>query len=179
MLLLPLPMVWRLNVSFQQKIALTATFLHGIIGFTASVARLGILFDSPGTRSLNWLAISWTIWTIVEPANYVIAACLPTLRPIFVRILPPSFFLLTYKRQSKPYSSIKISWPKGRSPKITMATADIHGASHLTGPWDGSVIQCNDLEAGRDARPKTAGEKEEEIPMESAREVLPSPMSMH
>ncbi|KAL8964201.1 MAG: hypothetical protein Q9183_004621, partial [Haloplaca sp. 2 TL-2023] len=30
MLLLPLPMVWRLNITIQQKIALTATFLHGI-----------------------------------------------------------------------------------------------------------------------------------------------------
>ncbi|KAI4173150.1 MAG: hypothetical protein LQ343_003077 [Gyalolechia ehrenbergii] len=31
MLVLPLPMVWRLNVTIQQKVALTATFLHGII----------------------------------------------------------------------------------------------------------------------------------------------------
>lgn len=31
MLLLPLPMVWRLNVTVQQKVALTATFLHGIM----------------------------------------------------------------------------------------------------------------------------------------------------
>lgn len=31
MLLLPLPMVWRLNVAVQQKVALTATFLHGIM----------------------------------------------------------------------------------------------------------------------------------------------------
>ncbi|KAL8865719.1 MAG: hypothetical protein Q9174_006735, partial [Haloplaca sp. 1 TL-2023] len=30
MLLLPLPMVWRLNITIQQKTALTATFLHGI-----------------------------------------------------------------------------------------------------------------------------------------------------
>ncbi|KAL8703627.1 MAG: hypothetical protein Q9201_003197 [Fulgogasparrea decipioides] len=29
MLLLPMPMVWRLSVTIQQKIALTATFLHG------------------------------------------------------------------------------------------------------------------------------------------------------
>lgn len=29
MLVLPLPMVWRLNVDISQKIALTATFLHG------------------------------------------------------------------------------------------------------------------------------------------------------
>lgn len=31
MLVMPLPIVWRLNVSFAAKVALTATFLHGIM----------------------------------------------------------------------------------------------------------------------------------------------------
>lgn len=43
-------------------------------------------------------AVAWTIWTIIEPANLIIAACLPTLRPIFVRIFPEKFFILTRKR---------------------------------------------------------------------------------
>ncbi|KAI4138787.1 MAG: hypothetical protein L6R39_006608 [Caloplaca ligustica] len=173
MLVLPLPMVWRLNVTFQQKIALTATFLHGIIGFVASIARLAILFGSGETRDTNRLAISWTIWTMVEPANYVIAACLPTLRPIFMRILPQNFFLLSHKRKSKSYSSVKISWPKGRAtPKITLASADIHGPSHLTGPWDASRVTREDLEANTTdwewkAQARTV--------LQETREVTPSP----
>ncbi|KAL9601457.1 MAG: hypothetical protein Q9219_002523 [cf. Caloplaca sp. 3 TL-2023] len=175
MLILPLPMVWRLNVTIQQKIALTATFLHGIIGFAASIARLVILFEPAEMRSTNSLAISWTIWTMVEPANYVIAACLPTLRPILVKILPPSFFLLTYRRRSKPYTSLKISWPKGRStPKITLASADIHSPSHLTGPWDASRKTCNDLEAN-DA---TCQEKVQKDVTQSTREVIPTPPAL-
>lgn len=31
MLIMPLPLVWRLNVPLEAKIALTATFLHGIM----------------------------------------------------------------------------------------------------------------------------------------------------
>ncbi|KAL9008414.1 MAG: hypothetical protein Q9173_006456 [Seirophora scorigena] len=99
------------------------------------------------------LAISWTIWTIVEPGNYVIAACLPTLRPILARLLPASFFLLSAKRKSRSYSSLKISWPKGRtSPRIMLATAEIHGQSHLTGPWDRSKYFPENLEAGLEAK---------------------------
>lgn len=99
------------------------------------------------------VAISWTIWTIVEPANYIIAACLPTLRPILVRLLPQSFFLLSAKRKSTSYSSLKISWPMGRAPpRIMMATAEIHGQSHLTGPWDASKSYAEDLEAGVEAK---------------------------
>ncbi|KAL9070660.1 MAG: hypothetical protein Q9161_004714 [Pseudevernia consocians] len=43
----------------------------------------------------NYTSLIWTIWTINEPANYIIAACLPTLRPIFQRVLPSSFFILS------------------------------------------------------------------------------------
>ncbi|KAL9020813.1 MAG: hypothetical protein Q9185_001997 [Variospora sp. 1 TL-2023] len=175
MLILPLPMVWRLNIEVQQKIALTATFLHGIMSVLSPYRASHV---SPYFPNLEWrkaqavrlvastfnvrstdnrgciaVAISWTIWTIVEPANYIIAACLPTLRPILVRLLPQRFFLLSAKRKSTSYSSRKISWPMGRaSPRIMMATAEIHGQSHLTGPWDASNFYAEDLEAGVEAK---------------------------
>ncbi|KAL8652631.1 MAG: hypothetical protein Q9210_002574 [Variospora velana] len=180
MLILPLPMVWRMNIDVQQKIALTATFLHGIMSVLSPYRAVlqPAWHVSPYFPNLEWrearavrlivstfsmrstdkggyiaVAISWTIWTIVEPANYVIAACLPTLRPILVHLLPPSFFLLSAKRKSASYSSLKISWPKGRgSPRIMVATAEIHGQSHLTGPWDASKFYVKDLEAGVEAK---------------------------
>ena len=31
MLVMPIPLVWRLDLAIQQKVALTATFLHGIM----------------------------------------------------------------------------------------------------------------------------------------------------
>ena len=42
----------------------------------------------------------------LEPANYIIAACLPTLRPIFVRVLPDKFSILTRKRDSSQRAEI-------------------------------------------------------------------------
>lgn len=114
-------------------------------GFVASVARLAILFQTDPTRDTKTTAIVWTIWTINEPANYIIAACLPTLRPIFMRILPENFFILTRKRDSsqrakttgsptKVGSPRKViwSWPKGKvTPVISLVT---RSASRLTGP---------------------------------------------
>ncbi|KAL8809828.1 MAG: hypothetical protein Q9200_003074 [Gallowayella weberi] len=162
MLILPLPMVWRLNINVPQKIALTATFLHGIMFVLPvlqmsrlswlkmrTVASLQALLDLPSsakqpkprTRTHLVMAISWTIWTIIEPANYVIVACLPTLRPILMRILPAKFFLTYRSHSSRPYSIVNISWPKGRasgSPKSSVALANINGAKQMmTGPWDG------------------------------------------
>ena len=131
--------------------ALTTLILHS--GFVASVARLAILFQTNVMIDTRTTAIVWTIWTINEPANYIIAACLPTLRPIFVCILPESFFILTRKRDSsgdaKQATStgsptrITWSWPKGRrTPKITLVST---GASRRTGPWERSRFEDEEM----------------------------------
>lgn len=108
-------------------------------GFIASCVRLSILFQTNAMTDTGVTAIAWTIWTLTEPANYVIAACLPTLRPVLTRILPEKMFILSKSRDTsnKPYSSrrLKISWPKGHSaPKLTLLSRD--PMSHMTGPWD-------------------------------------------
>ena len=105
-------------------------------------------------------AIAWTIWTLNEPANYIIAACLPTLRPIFVRILPDRFFILTRKRDTSgnaktpesptpdsPRGRFVWSWPKGSMvPKVSLMS---RGASRLTGPWDRSRWEHEEAAAAR------------------------------
>ena len=105
-------------------------------GFVVSVARLAILFQTDPTRDTKTTAIDQTIWTINEPANYIIAACLPTLRPIFVRIIPDKFSILTRKRDSSQ-----------RAEMIGLVT---RGASRLSGPWDRS--KGEDVESWRDGK---------------------------
>ena len=57
--------------------------------------------QDPNTHYPSDTSLIWTIWTINEPANYIIAACLPTLRPVFLRILPSSFSILSNGRSGK------------------------------------------------------------------------------
>ncbi len=84
-------------------------------------------------------AVAWTIWTMSEPANYVIAACLPTLRPVLTRVLPEQMFVFSKSRNTsdKPYSvrSLKLSWPRGQAaPKLTLVGRE--AKSQITGPWE-------------------------------------------
>lgn len=153
MLIMPIPLVWRLNLNFSGKIALTATFLHGIIGFIASCARLAILFRTNESTFDSNNSITWTIWTINESANYIIAACLPTLRPLLLRILPSSFFVL-----SKPYTSAQKASPTPESPALESPAPDTPSEKEKPQPkgyfpWNTHRSQCDecwvDMEASQ------------------------------
>ena len=117
----------------------------------ASCARLTILFKTNPSTFTSSTSLVWTIWTINEPANYIIAACLPTLRPIFMRILPSSFFILSRKRSTRSDSpSIKISWPRGSfKPKMEFGSRGFQTSSRLAGPWY-SQDGMEEGEVGRD-----------------------------
>lgn len=76
-----------------------------------------------------------------EPANYIIAACLPTLRPILIRIFPSSFFVLSRKRGLKLYtSSPKVFWPRpSLAPKFHPGSSKHQTHTLSTGPWNTNV----------------------------------------
>lgn len=176
MLVMPLPLAWKLSLEMPAKLALTATLLHGIIGFVASCARLSVFFCTDTSSFTNNSSLIWTIWTINEPANYIIAASLPTLRPIFLRVLPSSFFILNNSRSSKPSTPRHRSLKPSNSSLILSLTAKRQAAAEaanrrsditsmttrpttMTGeqrphfPWTTHSSQCceecwMDLEAG-------------------------------
>lgn len=125
MLIMPLPLVWRLKITPIQKIGLSATFLHGAIGFMGSCARLLSLSKTQQSHELDRAV--FTIWTINEPANYVIAACLPILRPVLARYLPESFFVL-----SKPTHSTRGRRTPGQSQGDTNGSTTKRAGSW---PW--------------------------------------------
>ncbi|KAF1994567.1 hypothetical protein P154DRAFT_624650 [Amniculicola lignicola CBS 123094] len=87
MLGLPLPLLWNLNVSLPDKIALTCIFGAGISTMVFSVLRVealvGIDFDNITYTGANAL-----VWTFVEPAVGISVACAPFLRPIFRQVFP-------------------------------------------------------------------------------------------
>ncbi|CAF9936255.1 hypothetical protein IMSHALPRED_010522 [Imshaugia aleurites] len=177
MLAMPLPLSWKLNLTTSARIALTATFMHGIIGFIASCARLSIFFRTDASTFTNNISLLWTIWTIAEPANYTIAASLPTLRPIFQLLFPASFFVLsTGSRWSKRSSarnnknhhhhhknnntdSINRSktMQSPSSSSMMMRMSPLSGSrlsdTRRQGPWTGHGSLCEacggDVEAGR------------------------------
>ena len=86
MLVLPLPFIWALHMTRNQKIGLTVTFLTGSVGLIASIFRFTKFFRNDAITDGTFSSVELMSWTIVEPGVYLIAASLPTLRPLVQRV---------------------------------------------------------------------------------------------
>ena len=53
-------------------------------GIIASCVRFAEFFQSDALQDPTWKSSFLNVWTVTEPATYLIAACLPALRPIFL-----------------------------------------------------------------------------------------------
>lgn len=90
MLVPPQPLVWTLKAIRHQKIGLTLTFLTGSVGLIASMFRFATFFRNDAITDGTFSFVELMSWTIIEPGIYLVAACLPALRPLAQRIFKDS-----------------------------------------------------------------------------------------
>ncbi|KAI9808067.1 MAG: hypothetical protein M1826_004364 [Phylliscum demangeonii] len=84
-LVLPMPVVWRLQILPRQKVALTAIFTLGSCACVAAAVRLGFvahLGASTDAPDITWFTVDPLNWSLIEPCVGIICACLPALGPL-------------------------------------------------------------------------------------------------
>ncbi|MCJ1234242.1 hypothetical protein MMC14_002201 [Varicellaria rhodocarpa] len=92
---LPLPMVWRLNLTRKEKIGVYLVFMSGAIAFTVAIVRFGRGFKSFHPTSQAQLAAEISnrslleINTILEINTGLICGCTPALKHLFKHFSPP------------------------------------------------------------------------------------------
>lgn len=86
-LLLPMPLVWKLEVPTAQKLALVGVFTVGIFAVITSCLRITTLDIFATDPDSTW-KIENVMWTIAEPNVAFVCSCLPILRPFVVRLIP-------------------------------------------------------------------------------------------
>ncbi|CAD6582767.1 MAG: hypothetical protein ASARMPREDX12_001032 [Alectoria sarmentosa] len=104
MLVLPLPLVWRLQTSSENRVGLTVLFVVGSIGIVSAALRMNFFFRKDVFLDPTWTAVPLQEWSLVEPGVYVIAACLPTLRPLLVQLTPRIWARVVSTKASKDVS---------------------------------------------------------------------------
>ncbi|KAF9637521.1 hypothetical protein BFW01_g8417 [Lasiodiplodia theobromae] len=86
--LLPVPLVYKLQMHINQKLAIAVMFLAGLIPVVASIVRNVHLTQSymdQGnwiTRDTSWRWALIPLWSQVETTIGIVAACIPTFNPL-------------------------------------------------------------------------------------------------
>lgn len=87
MLIIPWPILIKLQMPTMEKIGLMMTFLAASMGIITCALRLSVFFTVPLLEDPTWYASGGTIvYTLVEPSTYMIASILPTTRHLFRRV---------------------------------------------------------------------------------------------
>lgn len=84
---IPIPMLWNLNVHFRTRISLIGILGLGIFACAAACVRLGYAANYGKLGDWLWDSRNLTIWVVVELNVGIIAGTLPCLRPIFKSFL--------------------------------------------------------------------------------------------
>ncbi|RAH41953.1 uncharacterized protein BO95DRAFT_371900 [Aspergillus brunneoviolaceus CBS 621.78] len=85
-LLVPVPLVWRLQLRRSQKIQILSIFLLGGFVCVASAIRI-YYFTFVNSVDVTWILGDVFIWSSIEPSIGIFCACLPVLQPLFRTIL--------------------------------------------------------------------------------------------
>lgn len=142
-LLLPLPLLWRLRASTLQKWVLIGIFFSGLVVTAVSMVRLVVLAHYHG-KDATWDFLPSTIWMAAEPAIAVLSACLPSLRPLFVRLFPltaPRHLPGTGEHFSSSSQNLASTWRSNSNTKPYDRSFNrlSDGGGRQNGGWDPDV----------------------------------------
>ncbi|QSZ35672.1 hypothetical protein DSL72_006794 [Monilinia vaccinii-corymbosi] len=142
-LALPLPVIWKLHMTKDRKIGLSFIFMLGSLSTAAGTARLVIVVKdiyetTTGSRDVRGVETNAMVWSYVEVGVGVVAACLPTLRPILGSRTPES--LINSVRSVVTLDSLSSS-ARRRAAASQESTAELKDYERLT--RDQSNLEAN------------------------------------
>ncbi|MCJ1265139.1 hypothetical protein MMC22_005014 [Lobaria immixta] len=83
---LPLPILWKLQISKGRKVGLATAFAVGAFACFASIMRL-ILVLRIDAADETWTIATPLLWGLLEIGVGVVSACIPSLMPLFLLVL--------------------------------------------------------------------------------------------
>ncbi|KUJ14592.1 uncharacterized protein LY89DRAFT_752697 [Mollisia scopiformis] len=80
--LLPIPMIWSVQMSIQAKATVAFILLLGIFASIATLIRLKYIVDLTNVSDVLYTGTTAMVWTLIEPGIAITAASLVTIRPL-------------------------------------------------------------------------------------------------
>ena len=89
----PPPLILKLDTS--------VIITHGDSGILGAIFRFILFIRTDLIADITWASVPTMTWTTAEPSLYLIAACLPALRPLLKDYLQNNIFKSLHSRRSK------------------------------------------------------------------------------
>ncbi|KAI1314055.1 plasma membrane protein Pth11-like protein [Xylaria venustula] len=141
LIIIPLPLIWQLNMSWRKKIAVLLIFFLGVVSTASSLTRL-VFFAKIFQRGFNpkddpiLIITSGLYWGVVECSVGILAADLPTLQSITG--VPAWESLMSTSKSLWDITSSKAKLLKSRASQISSrGGSDTSPAELLTSENDG------------------------------------------
>ncbi|KAI0595078.1 hypothetical protein F4775DRAFT_571343 [Biscogniauxia sp. FL1348] len=170
MCVMPLPMIYKLQLKAPYKLALFGIFGISIVTITFAVLRL-MSFKTLDFTDFAYTVPEVILWTYAEVGVVILVACSPLLRPIFDRVfrrfissarsksLEPShgsFNYLNSASQPKNKSAVRSGFRSvGDSEESLVELGKMHPQSHIESSASGSKAE----KPGSSAYPERRGSK--------------------
>ncbi|KAI4623820.1 hypothetical protein J4E80_003632 [Alternaria sp. BMP 0032] len=193
--LIPIPMVWKLQVTIQTRIGLAVILSLGLFASAVAIYKTPMQYNFFKITDWSGDGAWYYIWQQVEMHVGIIAACLPTMKPLFANFFGQMRSLATKGRttgNSTPFRSNGYMKHDDMRPGNAYAMRNMSGGSQSTArdPYSEDTVLGKDTytcEASRGralSRPKSlAGESddsilEHEVNTGERRSVLPRGMTI-
>ncbi|KAF9889994.1 hypothetical protein FE257_006674 [Aspergillus nanangensis] len=128
-LVMPLPLLMRLNLNPKRRWALVGIFLTGTFASAASIVRLNALYIYTVTKDVSYDAIYILLWSQIEVNVAIISASAPSLRPLFSSVFRGSSHSRGRAVSSIPYGAYGTN---GSNYRRTTIKTNAHGAIELS-----------------------------------------------
>ncbi|KAL8861937.1 MAG: hypothetical protein Q9178_001807 [Gyalolechia marmorata] len=154
-LVMPMPIILKLNTDLKRKIGLLVIFSTGIFVFASTIVREVIVVQTLHDFDQSWVTVPETVWLTIENDMGIICACLPALAPLrstrFFSKVVPGF--MSYLRSKSSYGSAKSSssgYPSSNAPSKGMDLRQQgwseSGVELVHAPKNGAYISADDGE---------------------------------
>ncbi|RYP42395.1 hypothetical protein DL767_000317 [Monosporascus sp. MG133] len=123
--LLPMAMIWKVQMTTEEKLYVTLVLGLGIFASIATIVRIHYLAHLTDTLNILYSGTEPMVWTLIEPGVAIIATSLATMRPL-LRALGRRSFRSTSDRsdESHQFSYLRRKTKTNRSSKMPGSGAE-------------------------------------------------------
>lgn len=84
--LLPITIIWNLQLDWHKKVGLSILMGFGVFAFICAVIKTTKLPELNARGDLTFITVSLWMWTANETHVIILAASIPTLRPLYLTV---------------------------------------------------------------------------------------------